>query len=173
MSLAKHIQSSFEEIQPKLDEASHYADGGLCVLAASLGLAALRERGESVRIAGGRAAFSVNKTRFGMLDFGYSDNSMVGRYIGHFWLVHQYGIIDFSLPYLKETFEKDNARRGIAGGPIKLPSQMLIPTGKLQTYAALYKGKIGWHYQEIPGRGEVIDEDLLSIPEIPPVSPPQ
>ena len=106
-----------------------------------------------------------------MLDFGYSDNSLVGRYIGHFWLVHQYGIIDFSLPYLKETFAKDNARRGISGGAFKLPSQLLIPVGKLQSYAALYKGNIGYHYQEIPDRGDVVAEDLLAIPEIHPVDP--
>ena len=160
------VRKAFNEVKPQLDEADSFFEGGLCVLAARLAYEHLTDLGvKDLRVVGGKALFSLNKGRHGLIDFGYSTNSLVGRQVGHYWVEHkEKGVIDFSLAYLKKMFVKDNERRGVTDNTFELDGRILLPFYRLSSYDELLSGAIGYHYLEIPNRGETLW--LNRIPEL-------
>lgn len=153
------VKKAFNDVKPQLDEAGSFFEGGLCVLAARLAYERLTELGVTdLRVVGGKALFSVNKGRHGLIDYGYStNNSLVGRRIGHYWLEHkEKGVIDFSLAYLKNVFLRDNKKRGITDNTFELGGRILLSFDRLSSYDELLNGAIGHHYLEIPNRGETL-----------------
>lgn len=165
-NILKDVYQQIEPILIEIMERNGEGSGGLCIGAAKLAYPLLKEKGIEVRVAGGRAAFSVNKGKWGILDYGYDSNPISnGLFVGHFWLVCEFGIIDLSLPLLKEVMRKDNLRRGLSNQSFKLKERMLILRSQNSKFATLFEGKIGWHYLEIDGRGE--DIWLDDVPGIP------
>lgn len=163
----KLLEKSFKELKNDLDVLSSFYEGGLCVMATRLAYLNLVSKGmgDDLRIAGGKAMFSVNSGADGLVDYGYSKNSFVGNYIGHFWLVYKNKwVIDFSLPYIKKQFLHDNKKRGIKDNRFELSKKLFVPFELIYTYDELFNGKIGHHYLEIKGRGEMLWNDI--IPEI-------
>ncbi len=157
--LKKLIKQAFEsEISSQLseyDRISHEfgASGGICVAATLIGKRALTERRVKCKAVGGRAMFSVNTSNFGLIDYGYSGqiaNVEAGQQL-HYWLQTEIGIVDFALPLMRLTHERDNKLRGITDNTFLLPKDYIIKTKQLSTYDELYRGKIGWHYEAIEG----------------------
>lgn len=162
------VKKAFDEVKPILDEVASSVEGGLCVLATRLAYERLTDLGVTdLRVVGGKALFNVNKGLHGLVDYGYSTNtSPVGRRIGHFWIEHkERGVIDFSLAYLKNGFLSYNKRRGVTDNTFELDGRILLPFYRLSSFDELVKGNdIGYHYLEIPGRGE--DVWLNGMPEL-------
>lgn len=167
----KNVEAVLTEIlnNPQL---VHKRNKGLCVSFTKIGHDILTREGLNVRIAGGRAAFSVNKGQWGIIDFGYSQALDVRRdprvgYIGHFWLVldQEQVIIDFTMMTLKELVHDSDRFMGLPLQPFNLRKGVIIPMNKVSSFDELKRGKIGWHYQEIAGRGE----DLFKspVPDLP------
>lgn len=162
----KLLDKVFKEIKPELEALMLEYEGGLCVIATRLAYVKLRELGfHDLRVAGGKAMFSVNAGANGLVDYGYARNSLIGRYIGHYWLVYKdKWIIDFTLPFLKAYFVKDNKKRGIIDNRFKLSKNVFVPLELNYTYSELFAGKIGHHYLELEGRGDTVW--LNDMPEI-------
>lgn len=163
----KVLEKVFKEIKPELLSIQNSLDGGLCVIATRRAYTRLKELGfDDIRVAGGKAMFSVNNGANGLIDYGYSQNSLVGRYIGHYWIVYKDKlIIDFSLPFMKVSFIRDNKKRGIQDNRFQLSKNYYVPVEMTYTYDQLYAGKIGHHYLEIEGRGETVWLDDVGLLE--------
>lgn len=148
---------------------THKIGAGLCAFLTRIGHDLLSKAGFPLRIAGGKAAFGVNKGKWGIMDFGYSPYFPAPgtAYIGHFWLVadEPEWIIDFTLMFLKETMFTSDQERGLPRQPVNLRTNVIVPIRKLSSFDELMAGKMGWHYQEIPGR----DKDLFldPVPNLP------
>ena len=146
----------------------HKKREGNCVALTKIGYDLLTKAGYSVRVAGGKAAFSINRGKWGIVDFGYSPTLDIPgtRAIGHFWLVDDKfeWIIDFTLPFLKDIVHQSDIERFLSAQPFQLPCTTIVPFAKNSPFDTLMRGKIGWHYQEIANRGD--DVFLEFIPNI-------
>ena len=158
----KQLEHHANIAQKLTDDALNHAGKekfGACMVAARITEIYLKKQGFPVRVAGGRAMFSLNSSQWGIIDFGYSEVPEIERYektdtIGHFWCVVGGHVIDCSLQYLVAMVRLSDQSRGIDAGPVQLPSKSLIRKNEISSARKLYNGKIGWHYAEIPGRGE-------------------
>lgn len=103
---------------------THKVGAGLCASLTRIGYDLLSKAGFPLRIAGGKAAFGINKGKWGIMDFGYSPYFPAPgtAYIGHFWLVadEPEWIIDFTLMFLKETMFTSDQERGLPRQPVNL-----------------------------------------------------
>ena len=160
----KDLEHHSEIAQRLTDEAlmeTGVGTQGVCMISTRIAYQYLKDQGFPVRVAGGRAMFSMNSSEWGIMDFGYSEVPDIERYektdtIGHFWCVVGGHIVDCSLQYLVSMVRKSDQSRGIDGGPVELPAKSLIRKNEISTARKLYNGKIGWHYAEILGRGEKV-----------------
>lgn len=159
MDVNSHLQTVLN-----LPGIVHKKNTGICVALTRISYQLLTEAGYNLRIAGGKAAFSVNSGRWGLVDFGYSPTMNIPGTdaIGHFWLVddEQQWIIDFTLLFLKDLVHQSDIERGLPKQIIKLPKKTIIPMDQVSSLEELMDGKIGWHYSEIKNRGN----DLFSEP---------
>ena len=130
---------------------------GKCMASARITHDELKARGIPCRIAGGRAAFSFNKGRFGIIDYGYDEKpAIAGKKIGHFWIVTGDYVVDPTLRFLKEEAWNDDMMRGLPPSQFLLDDRMVVRKRDLSTFKQLHAGKLGWHYDEIPGRSELV-----------------
>lgn len=168
--LQKKIKDVENFLKNLLDDPAckHKKNTGICVALTKVGYDLLTKAGYSLRVAGGKAAFSVNHGKWGVVDFGYSPTLDIPgtSAIGHFWLVADEPgwIIDFTLLFLKDLVHQSDLERCLPEQIIKLPMTSIVPLTKNSTFDILMRGKIGWHYLEMPGRGH--DVFLDSIPDI-------
>ena len=148
------------DIAQLIDEVIETAEAdiyGKCISTAKITHAELTKRGIPCQLVGGRAAFSFNKGRFGIIDYGYDQKAAIsGHKIGHFWIESGEYIIDTTLRHLKSEAHKDDMMRGLPPAEFKLSTKMVLRKREVSTYRQLYRGKLGWHYLEIPGRGDQV-----------------
>ena len=170
LEFKKEIRDVGHYIKKLLDDplCMHKKNKGICVALTKIGYDLLTKAGYPVRVAGGKAAFSVNRGKWGIVDFGYSPTMNIPgtSEIGHFWLVadEPEWIIDFTLLFLKNLVHLSDRERSLPEQIIQLPVTTIVPFRKNNQFDTLMKGKIGWHYLEIPGRGQ--DVFLDYIPDI-------
>ena len=92
-SYTKKIKDVENYIKTLLNDSSfmYKKSGGNCVVLTKIGHDLLTKAGYSVRVAGGKAAFSINRGKWGIVDFGYSPTLDIPgtSAIGHFWLVDE------------------------------------------------------------------------------------
>ena len=131
--------------------------GGRCVSLNGLGTVELKKLGFDARLVGGKAAFSFNKGKRGIIDYGYQPNPFhpyaeegIQSFEGHAWIeIRRLGVIvDFTLPALKGTMLADNLRNGINDTEFRLSSKAIVPMNDITTFNELYDNfKIGYHYK--------------------------
>lgn len=143
------------------------AVGTSCILVNGLAQKLLAKNGIQSTIVGGRAAFSVNKSQFGIIDFGYGDkkNALTITencipYYGHCWLYIKTldVIVDLTINNLKATFNIDNERRGITNCDFKISTEIVFDNSKTKPFQKLFDGDLGRNYE----RNSEIHHDMLA-----------
>ena len=125
----KDIDQHLKNIIAKASAVSDVFGPGFCMLAARHGYEFLKKKEFDVQVNFGRAAFSVNKKKFGILCYGQFDYVTVygeGRKMGHYWLSVEGKTIDFMLPYLEQCAAFIDRQSADKTGPIKVPTNSLV-----------------------------------------------
>lgn len=131
--------------------------GGRCVSLNGLGTVELKKLGFDARLVGGKSAFSFNKGKRGIIDYGYHSNPYhpyadegIQSFEGHAWIeIKKLGVIvDFTLPALKETMLADNRLNGISDTEFRLSSKPIVQMSDVTTFNDLFENfRIGYHYK--------------------------
>ncbi|GAL07904.1 hypothetical protein JCM19237_284 [Photobacterium aphoticum] len=163
-----------QEIKAKIDEKAAHAQvmlpaGGpaaaaaySCLVINSLMTDALIEHGFShARMVAGKAAFGVNKGKFGVLDYGYSQQAdtlnvlgLAGdenTFYGHAWIEipDLKIIVDALLPELQTILAMDNSMRGFNDNTCLLSKDMIVESSNTISFAKIIdEFAIGHHYQK-------------------------
>ncbi|ELA6601887.1 transglutaminase domain-containing protein [Vibrio alginolyticus] len=131
--------------------------GGICIPLATLGQAALKERGIDAKLVGGKAAFGFNMGSYGALDFGFTQNLFmpyahegIESFNGHAWLefVGMDAVIDFAMPELPRLVAISNAEMGIIEHEdIELDvTKLVIKRSEMVTELVRQKPMLGYYY---------------------------
>lgn len=159
------MKMKYKDLVAHVNEIAHLIDSiteaaqvdicGKCLSNTKITYSELKKREIPCRVAGGRAAFSFNLGRFGIIDYGYDEKpALGGKKIGHFWIISGDYLIDTTLRHLKSEAIQDDVMRSLPPSEFLLDDRMVLRRKDISTYKQLYDGKLGWHYLEIPGRGE-------------------
>lgn len=150
------------------------ATGTNCIFVNGLGMQLLRGLGYNAVLAGGRAAFSVNESARGILDFGYGANAITALghtdsgFHGHCWieLVGFNLIIDFTMANLKAVFMADNKRRGITNNDFNITTSLTFEQRENKSFKRLFDGELGRNYdKQMPQHIEM----LTKLGELQPI----
>jgi len=151
------------------------ASGTSCVYVARKAQLLLADRGIDTVLVGGLAAFSVNKGRFGILDYGYSAKANTtsfantdNPYHGHCWLEIKSldVIVDLTTHKLKKTFEADSALRGITELDFNITTNPVFNKSESKSFDRLMSGELGRHYQSNREAHEELQWRLKAIPQL-------
>lgn len=160
LKLNKLLESIYPELQAISIKSGEFVgvqtNLGNCVIINGMACQRLLDNGFNAKLVGGKAAFSVNKSKFGVLDFGYSQRGKaltasgetnIG-FLGHCWIeIKKLGVIvDLTLPHLEQVFINNNRQLGIAENEYKLTKKMVIPIFEVKSWNALMQGELGYHY---------------------------
>ena len=69
-------------------------------------------------------------------------------------------IVDFTLPFLKDTIKASDNYLGLSTGAVKVDTNPIVSRSSLYAYGdIMLKGKVGYTYDEINGRGQQLFAD--------------
>lgn len=175
------LNKLLNEIYPEMQATSIKAGelGGIntelgnCVLINGMTCQRLLDNGFNAKLVGGKAAFSVNKGKHGVLDFGYSQRGeaitpsgeMLHGYRGHCWIeIKKLNVIvDLTLPHLEQTFIHNNRQLGISDNEFKLSKSMVVSMDETQTWDKLLDGALGYHYQRNSNDSEFVNARYMDL----------
>lgn len=146
---------------------NQHLNGGHCLTYSVEGCKLLTSLGFNAQFRAGLAMFSFSKSKFGLIDYGYSGKGnpkILGNMPYHCWIEvpELKVIIDFTMIDFKALAKRDEELRGLPPQGFKLSSNPIVPISKVYSYETLFDGKIGHHYkrlQEIESKALKLNED--------------